>query len=308
VTAAAPAAASGSPVIASLGRITAFASLGFRESYRSRSFLVAIILNLLYFGLLVLIGIAVDAAAREEGAGGLGALLRGETAVRFLLWFALGGASTLALFVGVFSSVGAIATEIERGTILAIVARPVARWEIVLGKLIGYAGLSVAYLVVESLAIAALLYAMTGVWVSDIWPALALMALNIIVMVAVALLGSTRLSTVANAVIVVVLYLALTNTGILFGIGQLLQSDILQSIADYARFLLPVGPVSDQAGMLLLGSGASLLDGGGPAGGDGPAAFLLPQRDWLWAYELVYLPVVVLLAALSLTYRDLRGG
>ena len=306
MTASAPPIAPERPGLESLGRIAAFASLSFRESYRSRSFIVAVVLNLIYFGLLILIGIAVDSAARAEGQGGLGALLRGEIAVRFLLWFALGGASTLALFVGVFSSVGAIATEIERGTILAIVARPVARWEIVLGKLIGYGGLSVFYLVAVSLLIAGFLYFMTGVWVSDIWPALALMALNVIVMVALALLGSTRFSTVANAVIIVVLYLALTNTGILFGIGQLLNSDLLQSLADYSRFLLPVGPVSDEAGFILLGAGAEFIQGA--PGSGGPSELLLPRREWLWIYELVYLPVVVALAAISLTLRDLRGG
>lgn len=305
MTASAPAAAPDSPVAGSAGRIAAFAALGFRESYRSRSFIVAVVLNVLYFGLLVLIGLAVDGAARAEGQGGLGALLRGETAVRFLLWFALGGASTLALFVGVFSSVGAIATEIERGTILAVVARPTSRWEIVLGKLIGYGALSVLYLVIVSLAIAAVLFAMTGVWVPEIWPALALMALNIVVMVALSLLGSTRFSTVANAVIIVVLYLALTNTGILFGIGQLLNSGLLRDIADYARFLLPVGPVSDQAGYLLLGPGAAFVE---QAPGSGaPGEFLLPRRE-LWIYELLYLPAVVALGALSLTYRDLRGA
>ena len=292
------------PALESLGRIAAFAALGFRESYRSRSFIVAVVLNLLYFGLLILVGLAVNAEAEQQG--GLGALLRGETAVRFLLWFALGGASTLALFVGVFSSVGAIATEIERGTILAVVARPVARWEIVLGKLIGYGGLAVFYLVAESLLIAGFLFVMTGVWIPEIAPALALLALNVTVMVALSLLGSTRLSTVANGVIIVVLYLGLTNTGILFGIGELLRSDLLKGLADYSRFLLPVGPVSDQAGGLLLGASAELI-AGAPASG-GPSEFLLPQREWLWIYEVVYLPVVVALAALSLGRRDLRGG
>ncbi|HET7678460.1 MAG TPA: ABC transporter permease [Candidatus Limnocylindrales bacterium] len=284
----------------SAGRLAAIASLSAREAFRSRSLVVALVLNLLYLGLLALIGYAIaNAPGAQEAAD-----LLGETGARFFLWFALGGASALALFTGVFTSVGSIATEIERGTILAVVARPIARWEIVIGKFLGNALIAVAYLLVEGLAIAAAVGLLSGIWVTVVPLVLLLLSLNVVVMVAVAVAGSTRLSTVANAITVIVLYLALTNTAILQLIGAIVDNEGLRLLADWSRYLLPVGPVSDLATEILLGPAAAMVGGGG--GGVPGREVLLPMREWVWLYELGYLGLVIALGVWSFSRRDLR--
>jgi Cu-processing system permease protein len=286
--------------LASASRLAAIASATARETLRSRSMLVAVILNLLYLGLLTLIGWVLWTSGLEQAAQALDDARARESVIRIILFFGIAGASTLALFTGVFSSVGAVAGEIERGTILALAARPVARWEIVLGKFLGNGLLGVAYLVSQGVLIGLVVAALSGVWVMDLLLTLGLLSLNVLVMVALALAGSTRLATVANGVAIVVLYLALTNTGFLFFLGTLVDNDLLRGAADWSRLLLPVGEVSDLAGRVLLGAQSELVAGAaGSRGG-------LPVHDWIWLYALGYLVVILGLGGWSLSRRDLR--
>lgn len=295
-TAAIEAPATPGSALDSLGRLAAVASLTARETLRGRTMLIAVLLNLAYLGLLVLIGLTVS-------GGGLGDELGAvpqEAIVRFILSFGIAGAATIGLFIGIFGSVGAIGNEIERGTILAVAARPIERWEIFVGKFLGNGLLATLYLVIQGIAIGIVVALISGIWVNDLFVALALLCLNLFIVVAVALLGSTRLSTVANAIIVIVFYLAISNTGILYAIGTFLESDLLKDLADWARLLLPISQIDDQAKRILmgpLGALASSLEGG---------QLLLPARDWIWLYGVGYLAAVLALGGWSLSRRDLR--
>jgi Cu-processing system permease protein len=263
--------------------------------------LIAVILNVFYLLLLLGLGTVLWNAGFDELVGGVRGANQREMIGRFLLGFAIAGASTLALFTGLFSSVGTIANEIERGTILAVAARPVSRWEIVAGKFLGNALLAVCYLVIQGIVIGLIVAALLGVWLTDLLVALALLALNILIMVALAVAGSTRLPMVANGIVLVVAYLGISQVGILYAIGTLSGELILRDIADWSRLALPVPQVSDLASQILSGPlGAfarSTLQG---------QQVLIPTHDWIWIYALAYLLAVLGLACWSLARRDLR--
>ena len=286
---------------ASAGRVAAIAALSAREAFRSRSMLIAVILNVFYLLLLLGLGVLLWNAGFDEVVGGVRGPEQREMIVRFLLGFAIAGASTLALFTGLFSSVGTIGNEIERGTILAVAARPVSRWEIVIGKFVGNGLLAVAYLVVQGVVIGLIVAALLGIWLTDLLVALALLALNVLIMVALAVAGSTRLAMVPNGIVLVVAYLGISQVGILYAIGTLSGELILRDIADWSRLALPVPQVSDLAGQIL----------SGPLGAFARRALqgqqvLIPTHDWIWIYALVYLVGTLGLACWSLARRDLR--
>ena len=263
--------------------------------------IIAAVLNAL---LLALLGISAYALLSRIPAEALqlNTEQAREAAGRFLLLTAQGLASLMALFVAIFASVGAIGNEIERGTILAVAARPVDRWEILIGKFLGNALLAVAYLVGQTLIISALIAVVMGIWTPDLLVSLALLSLNVFVVVAIAVAGSTRLSAMPNAIAVTALYFAVSGpaTGILYTLGQLFGSDLVQQIADWGRYALPVTPVSDLAAQIL----------GGPLVGSLRSAagseVTLPVRDWVWIYALVYLVGALVLGVWSLNRRDLR--
>ncbi len=284
------------------GRLAAIARVSAQETLRSRSMLVAAILNALLLLLLAGSAVLILNELPEELAAQLGSERAREAAVRAVLLVAQGLASLMALFIGIFASVGAIGNEIDRGTILAVAARPVERWEIVIGKFLGNSVLAVLYLVVQVLVIGLVLALITGVWVNDLFVSAALLSLNVLVVVAVSLAGSTRLSVVPNAIAVTALLFALSGpaTGILYGLALLTRSELLQQAVDLARFALPVTPVSDLAAQILGGPGARALRA---AAGE---ASLLPVRDWVWVYAIGYLVVMLALASWSLSRRDLR--
>ncbi len=285
----------------SAGRVAAIALVSAREALRSRSMLIAVILNVLYLLLLLGLGALLWSAGFDEVVGRASGANQTELIVRFLLGFAVAGASTLALFTGLFSSVGTIANEIERGTILAVAARPVSRWEIVLGKFVGNGLLAVAYLVTQGIVIGLIVTVLSGIWVTDLPVTLALLALNVLIMVALAVAGSTRLGMVPNGTVLVVAYLGISQVGILYAIGTLSGQLILRDVADWSRLALPVPQVSDLAGEIL----------SGPLGTFARRALqgqqvLIPTHEWIWIYALGYLLAMLALASWSLNRRDLR--
>jgi Cu-processing system permease protein len=287
-----------------VARVAAVAALSAREMLRSRSMLIAAILN---FIILALLGIAAYSIARSlpaELSSQLDTPVAREAAVRFMLLTAMGLASLMATFVGLFGSAGAIGGEIERGTILAIAARPIDRWEILLGKFVGNAALVVAYFVIQMVIVAALLAAVTRIWIDDLYVSIALHALAVVLVVALAIATSTRLGAVPNAITVSVLAFALAGPGIgiLYGIALLTRSELSQQVVEWARFVLPTGPLGDLADQRLAGAASAALF----QTAAGQQASLFPVYDWIPMYALVYIVAVLAIGAWSLSRRDLR--
>jgi ABC-type transport system involved in multi-copper enzyme maturation permease subunit len=285
-----------------ISRVMAVARLSASEMLRSRSMLIAGILNVLILGLLGLGAYSIARSLPEELRSELNTPVAREAAVRVMLLTAMGLASLMAMFVGLFGSAGAIGGEIERGTILAIAARPIDRWEILLGKFLGNGVLVVIYLVVQMLAVAVLLALLTGIWVGDVLPSIALHALAVVLVVALAVAASTRLGAVPNAISVSVLAFALAGPGIgiLYGIAVLTRSELLQQGVEWSRFVLPTGPLGDLADQRLAGTANTALFQASAG------ASLFPVYDWVPLYALIYLVAVLALGAWSLNRRDLR--
>lgn len=285
-----------------ISRVMAVARLSASEMLRSRSMLIAAILNLIILGLLGLGAYSIARNLPEELSSQLNTPVAREAAVRVMLLTAMGLASLMAMFVGLFGSAGAIGGEIERGTILAIAARPIDRWEILFGKFLGNSVLVVIYLVVQMLAVAAVLAVLTGIWVGDVLPSVALHALAVILVVALAIAMSTRLGAVPNAISVSVLAFALAGPGIgiLYGIAVLTRSELLQQGVEWSRFVLPTGPLGDLADQRLAGTANTALFQASAG------ATLFPVYEWVPLYGLIYLVAVLAIGAWSLSHRDLR--
>lgn len=287
---------------AALGRVVTIAGFTVRETIHGRGLLIAALASL---GVIALAGVvgAVFWVNLDQLAGqqGLGEALAREVSARIALSIALGGLSFIAILLTLFLGADTIAGEISRGTILALAARPVARAEIVLGKALGLLLPTVILLTLLGAASTVGTGALSGVWVGDALPALALLALDLAVMLAVAVAISTRLSRTAGTVALLVAYFGITNLAQLFAIGQALDNDWLQQGAVWGRLLLPVGEVSDLAGRLLAGPLTTLAEGlvrGVTAG--------FEPRPWIVAYAALFLVAAIALGCLGLARRDLR--
>lgn len=144
----------------------------------------------------------------------------------------------LALSAAVVAS-PLISNEVETGLILAVLARPVRRSEIVIGKWLGLAILVTIYAVGSAvLELAAVDWA-TGYTPPQPVALIVYVGLEGLVLLSLGLLLSTRLSGITGGVIALVAWLMAWIGGIVGDIGTGLQNEAVQDVGIVSRLLLP---------------------------------------------------------------------
>jgi ABC-type transport system involved in multi-copper enzyme maturation permease subunit len=158
-------------------RVASIARNTFREAVRDR-----VLYNLVLFVLLL-----------TCGAIFLGELSAAQES-KIIVDMGLSAMLLFGIFIAIFVGVGLVYKEIERRTIYAIFAKPVGRGEFLAGKYLGLClTLAVNVAVMGAGVSLALLYVERG-WTPlafNIWPAVALIYVELMIVVAVALLFSS---------------------------------------------------------------------------------------------------------------------
>lgn len=132
-----------------------------------------------------------------------------------------------------------ISSEVESGLLLAMLARPVRRSEIVIGKWLGLAALIALYAGGSaSLEIAAVNWATGYVPPHPIQLTLYVGAEGL-VLLSLGLLLSTRLSGITGGVIALVAWLMAWIGGVVGDIGESLQNDAVANIGTISHLILP---------------------------------------------------------------------
>lgn len=160
-----------------LARVLTIARNTFREAVRDR-----VLYNLVLFVLLL-----------TGGAVFLGELSAAQEA-KIIVDMGLSAMLLFGVFIAIFVGVGLVYKEIERRTIYAIFSKPVGRGEFLLGKYLGLClTLAVNVAVMGAGVSLALLYVRGGYdpLVLRVWPAVALVYVELMIVVAVALLFSS---------------------------------------------------------------------------------------------------------------------
>lgn len=161
----------------SLRRVRVIAANAFREAVRDR-----VLYNLVVF-VLLLTGAAVF----------LGELSAAQEA-KIIVDMGLSAMLLFGVFIAIFVGVGLVYKELERRTVYAIFAKPVGRGEFLTGKYLGLClTLAVNVAVMGAGVALALLYVKGGPdpLIYRIWPAVALIFCELMIVVAVALLFSS---------------------------------------------------------------------------------------------------------------------
>jgi ABC-type transport system involved in multi-copper enzyme maturation permease subunit len=167
-------------------RVSAIAYNTFREAVRDR-----VLYNLVAFALL-LVGAALLIQQISIGIGRLLVVNLGLAAVSFF-------GVVIAIFIGI----GLVSKEIEKRTLYTVLARPVRRWEFILGKFLGLSGTLIVNTFFMALGFfAALFYVTRHFQSSDAYLLVALyfIVLQFILVTAVALLFSSFSSPLLSAV------------------------------------------------------------------------------------------------------------
>ena len=133
----------------------------------------------------------------------------------------------------------AISAEVDSGVLLTILARPVRRRDVLLGKWLGLAAVLVAYC-------AAMTSLEVGVvdWVSGFLPPDSLavgcyLFAEGVVLLTLALLLSTRLPPIASGVVGIALFGAAWLAGVVGSLGATFKIGTLRTVGEVSRYVLP---------------------------------------------------------------------
>jgi Cu-processing system permease protein len=208
-----------------------------RESIRRRVLTVVCVLTAVFLGLY---GWGTSAVFDEvrESAGGLPLdeqVLTGATLLGLAMFVTL----FLGVVLAVFLTLGAVRGDAERGLLQPLVVRPVGRRTLLAGRFLASAGVCAVYVLVVYATALVLTGLIGGFWPGAIvTPALGL-AGAVVIVVALALLGTTLLSATANGIAIFMLFGAGLTGGLLGQIGEALNSDTLDTISEIAIWALP---------------------------------------------------------------------
>lgn len=172
-------------------RIWAVALNTFKETIRNR-----ILINILLFAIvLILLSLVV-------GEWSLG------HQVKVIKDFGLAAMSVFGLLIAIFIGIRLMVQEMEQRTIYLILSKPIRRWEFVLGKYLGLACTLAINVLLMSVTLWVVNWVVEGSIDFALAPAILLIYMEILLVVAFALLFSTVTSPTLSAVYTLIVFVA----------------------------------------------------------------------------------------------------
>jgi ABC-type transport system involved in multi-copper enzyme maturation permease subunit len=224
-----------------------------------------------------------------------------------LVILGLYGVQFLAVLLGLFLGVASVSPEIDSGALHAVLARPLSRLEYLLGRFLALAGLLTSYVVVMSAALLLTARIVAGYQAGNASKVVALMILQVCILLAVSLLGSTVLPTLANGVVMLALFGLAWLGGIIGFVGSIPPgNELMANLGTAVSLLLPADAVWRGASFHVLPP--SLLVAGSVAGGQGdqlPFGSTTPIAPAMLAWALAYPVACLALAVAAFRRRDL---
>jgi ABC-type transport system involved in multi-copper enzyme maturation permease subunit len=210
--------------------------LTFQEARRRSMALVALALGLLF---LLIFGIGLNLIAQSSAT-------RGASSVEILAGYnllTLAGLYVvhfLAIMLAIVATVDAVSGEIGSHTIQTLVTKPVARWQVIVGKWLGYATMLALYTFLLSAGILVESRFIVGYTPPNALLGVALIVLQALVLVSLSLFCGVYVSTLTNGVILFMLYgLAFIGSWV-EQIGTLLDAPAAAQVGIVSSLLLPV--------------------------------------------------------------------
>ena len=177
--------------------------------------------------------------------------------------------------------------------------KPLARWEIVVGKWLGIGVMLAIYTSVTTGAMILIVYLRAGYAPPEPALGIASMTLQVLVLLSLAVFGSTFLPSLANGVVVLTLYVIAMMGGMVEQIGSLVENETMMLIGVISGAILPTDVVWRLASSFLQ---PSLLT---PLNAVGPFSGIHPASEWMIAYAGLYLAAAIVGGCLVLGRRDL---
>jgi ABC-type transport system involved in multi-copper enzyme maturation permease subunit len=215
--------------------IFTMAGITFREAARRRILWTALGAGAL---LLAIFAIALHLQILEFQTRSMSPFVRYQVESGMLM-VGLYTCDLLAVVMTILTSIDTLAGEISSGTIHAIATKPIARWEILMGKFAGFAGMIAIYVALTFSGTVAVAYAVTGVLPEHPVRGALLITLECLVALSVSLLLGTWLTTLTNGVVLLALQGVAFMGGWLEQVSGFSQSVHIVTVGVVTSLLMP---------------------------------------------------------------------
>ena len=282
--------------------VVTVAALTVQEAARRRVIyalagLTAALLGLSAWGFSKMTGVEVDGSALTSGEARLIA-----AQVLNLVMF---GLSLIAALGTAFLAGPTLAGEIESGSALSILARPVRRSAVLVGKWLGLVVFGSGFVAIAGVSQFLIVKATVGYWPPQPVAGLALLAAQTTVLLTLGLLLATVISPMASGIVAVGLFGATWIAGVVGGVGEAIANTGMARVGDVSRMILPTDGLWRGAMHAFQDPTALALFGGPAVEGGFPFLSRAPLTTAYLAWAALWVGLMLGLAALSFLRRDL---
>ncbi len=204
----------------------------------------------------------------------------------------------LAVLMTVLTSVDSVSGEIASSTIHAMATKPIHRWQLLLGKWLGFAAMVAVYVALVFAGIVSVGYFIGGVRPHGALAGASLIYLECLLVLTSTFLFGTWFATLTNGVIVLGLHGVAFIGGWLEQIGSVTQSDRLVTLGILSSVLMPSEAIWRRASYVMQSSIARTLD-------FSPFATRSAPSRAMMFYAVAYMLLTLALALHHFQQRDL---
>ncbi len=216
----------------------------------------------------------------------------------FMLLAGLYVVNFLTIAMAVLTSIDTLSGEISSGTVQTLVAKPVSRWQIVLGKWIGFVVLLTSYLLLMAGGVMAVVLIISGQHAPKPLLGVSLVWLNGLLLLNLSFFGGSRLSTLANGVLAFGLYGVGFVGGWIEQFGWVAGKPAAVNVGIVSSLLFPGEALWKRAAFELQSPLVKAL-------GISPFTSASPPNAMMIGYAVLYAAVILSLAVHKFSRRDL---
>jgi Cu-processing system permease protein len=270
------------------------AGITFREAARKKILWTAFIAGI---GFLLVFGIGLHFQVEDFRKSTVPPFLRYQI-LNSMLMIGLYTVDLLAVVMTTLTSVDTLAGEITSGTIHAIATKPLARWEILIGKWVGFVGMVAVYVAIMFGGTIAEGYWIGGVAAQHPVRGALLIFLECVLALSVTFMFGTWFSTLTNGVIVVGLLGLAFLGGWLEQLSGFMEGSRLVMVGIVSSLIMPSEAVWRRAAFEMQSPLAGALQ-------FSPFADISVPSMAMIGYACVYLLVALIIAIYHFDQRDL---
>jgi Cu-processing system permease protein len=222
-----------------------------------------------------------------------------RTPFLFMTMAGLYSTNFLVIMVSVLISVATVSGEIESHTVESLLTKPMDRWELIIGKWLGYALIIFLYVLLLPGGVLLIVYLRSGFALSNVPYGLALIYMEGLIGLSVSIAGGTRLSTLANGALAFMLFGIAFIGGWVEQIGAMFRNETAVDLGIVSSLLMPTETLWRKATTIFepqMGGGMDIA---------GPFMVAAQPSDVMIGYSILYIIALLALALWLFARRDI---